>query len=105
MFSGIGHVCPLSNVKLCVFDRLEDHNLKQRLGAGVCVTVNSDDPAYFGGYIGRNLCVTARALELDRKEIEQLARNAVTASFLDAAGKQRLHADIDRWRAGPDPEA
>ncbi|WP_018233416.1 adenosine deaminase [Thioalkalivibrio thiocyanodenitrificans] len=98
-------VCPLSNVKLCVFDRIEDHNLKQLLGAGVCVTVNSDDPAYFGGYIGRNFRATARALDLDRTEIEQLARNAVTASFLDAAGKQRLHAEIDRWRAGPVPEA
>ncbi len=98
-------VCPLSNVKLRVFDRIEDHNLKQLLGAGVCVTVNSDDPAYFGGYIGRNYRATARALGLDRTEIEQLARNAVTASFLDAAGKQRLHAEIDRWRAGPVPEA
>jgi adenine deaminase len=75
------------------------------LGAGVCVTVNSDDPAYFGGYIGRNFRATARALDLDRTEIEQLARNVVTASFLDAAGKQRLHAEIDRWRAGPVPEA
>ena len=91
-------VCPLSNIKLRVFDRMEEHNLKQLLDAGLCVTVNSDDPAYFGGYIGQNFRETAEALNLDLGDLEKLARNAVTASFLDQSGKADLMARIDRWR-------
>lgn len=91
-------VCPLSNVKLCVFDRLEAHNLKQLLDAGLCVTVNSDDPAYFGGYIGDNYRATSRALNLNLDDLETLARNAVTASFLDADDKEDLMIQIDHWR-------
>ena len=75
-------VCPLSNVKLRVFDRLEHHNLKQLLDAGLCVTVNSDDPAYFGGYVGENFLACERALGLDREDIRRLAANSITASFL-----------------------
>jgi adenosine deaminase len=77
-------VCPLSNIKLCVFDRLEDHNLKRLLDRGVCVTVNSDDPAYFGGYIGDNYFAVRDALNLTQSDIVQLARNSIRASWLDA---------------------
>ncbi|MEE4296436.1 MAG: adenosine deaminase [Wenzhouxiangella sp.] len=91
-------VCPLSNVKLCVFDRLQDHNLKALLHEGLCVTVNSDDPAYFGGYIGENFQAAAHALEMDLGHIEQLARNAVRAAFVQADRRAALLAEIDRWR-------
>ncbi|MGY6553334.1 MAG: adenosine deaminase [Wenzhouxiangella sp.] len=91
-------VCPLSNVKLCVFDRLEDHNLKQLLDADVCVTINSDDPAYFGGYIGENFSATADALGLNLDDLERLARNAVQAAFLDAGRREDLMIEIDQWR-------
>jgi len=91
-------VCPLSNIKLRVFDRLGDHNLKQLLDDGLCVTVNSDDPAYFGGYIGQNFRETAEALNLDLDDLEKLARNAVTASFLDDDRRKELMTRIDHWR-------
>jgi len=91
-------VCPLSNVKLCVFERLEDHNLKDLLHAGVCVTINSDDPAYFGGYIGENFSATAAALDLSLDDLERLARNAVQAAFLDAERRENLLIEIDQWR-------
>ncbi|MBL8149717.1 MAG: adenosine deaminase, partial [Blastocatellia bacterium] len=62
-------VCPLSNVKLCVFKTLQEHNLKKLLDLGLCVTINSDDPAYFGGYIGENFLATQKALNLSREDI------------------------------------
>ncbi|MDB6091917.1 MAG: adenosine deaminase [Gammaproteobacteria bacterium] len=80
-------VCPLSNVMLKVFARMEDHNLKRLLDLGLCVTVNSDDPAYFGGYIAENYLAVHRALGLSRADIAQLARNSIHASFLSAAEK------------------
>jgi len=83
-------VCPLSNVKLRVFDRMEDHNLKRLLERGLCVTVNSDDPAYFGGYVAENYLAVSRALRLSRSEVAQLAANSIEASFL-------ARADKDRW--------
>ncbi len=89
-------VCPLSNVKLRVFETLEQHNLKRLLDAGLCVTVNSDDPAYFGGYIGENLMQTQQALKLDQSDIHALARNAFIASFLAEADRARHIADLDR---------
>lgn len=82
-------VCPLSNVKLRVFDSLEAHNLKDLLAAGLCVTVNSDDPAYFGGYVGENFLQARRALDLSADEIVTLARNSFTASFLTDKEKDR----------------
>jgi adenosine deaminase len=90
-------VCPLSNVKLCVFDTLEQHNLKTLMDANLCVTINSDDPSYFGGYIGQNYLETAQALNLSLGDIETLARNAVKASFLDDDDKQELQIQIDDW--------
>ena len=89
-------VCPLSNEKLRVFDTLQQHNLKQLLQAGLCATINSDDPAYFGGYIGENYVRTQQALALNEVEIRALARNAFTASFLSAADKRRYIDAVDR---------
>jgi len=92
-------VCPLSNVKLRVFDTLEQHNLKELLQAGLCATINSDDPAYFGGYIGENYLRTQQALKLSKADIHVLSRNAFTASFLRATEKQRHIAELDRVMA------
>ena len=89
-------VCPLSNVKLRVFDTLGEHNLKKLLGAGLCATINSDDPAYFGGYIGENFLQTQKALNLSAGEIATLAKNSFTASFLDEKAKERHLADINQ---------
>lgn len=89
-------VCPLSNIKLGVFDTLEEHNLKKLLDAGLCVTINSDDPAYFGGYIGENFLQTQQALELSAEEIVTLAKNSFAASFLSDEGKNRHIAELDQ---------
>lgn len=87
-------VCPLSNVKLRVFPRLADHNLRSLLQRGVAVSIHSDDPAYFGGYIGENYRATAAALGLTATEIVKLAENAVAASFLPATDKAELLASV-----------
>ena len=76
-------VCPLSNLKLCVFPDLRQHNLRRLLEAGLCVTIHSDDPAYFGGYILENFVQTFEALELGPEHALQLARNSFEASFVD----------------------
>src|SRR5688572_22197989 len=91
-------VCPLSNVKLCVYKRMEDHNLARLLGEGVCITISSDDPAYFGGYVGENYRAIARALPLTAPDLMTLAKNAVEASWLPDERKQQLTAEIDRSR-------
>ncbi|HQV09079.1 MAG TPA: adenosine deaminase, partial [Thauera sp.] len=78
-------VCPLSNVKLCVFPTLADHNLKAMLDAGIKVTINSDDPAYFGGYVGKNYVDSAAALGLGREELKRIARNSLEAAFVSDA--------------------
>lgn len=88
-------VCPLSNVKLGVFERIEQHNLKRLLEAGLRVTVNSDDPAYFGGYLLENYLAVERALGLTSEQLAILARNSIEGSFLDAAAKRRWLAAID----------
>jgi adenosine deaminase len=88
-------VCPFSNVKLRVVDRLEQHPLATMLEHGLCATVNSDDPAYFGGYVGENLAGVATALGLDDGALVQLARNSFEASFLDDATRARRLADLD----------
>ena len=87
-------VCPFSNVKLRVVDRLEQHPLATMLEHGLCATVNSDDPAYFGGYVGENLAAVAKALRLDDAALIQLARNSFEASFLDDATRARHLADL-----------
>ena len=92
-------VCPLSNVKLKVFDRIEDHNLAQLMARGVRVTVNSDDPAYFGGYIAANYEAVAEGLGLTREDLVTLARNSFEASILTAQEKAGYLAEIDRYVA------
>ncbi|HEX5061134.1 MAG TPA: adenosine deaminase [Kofleriaceae bacterium] len=87
-------VCPLSNLKLRVVKDLRDHNFARMLRKGVLVTINSDDPAYFGGYIGENYRQTAAALDLTAKEIATAAENAVHASFMPSAQKLSLTSAI-----------
>jgi adenosine deaminase len=90
-------VCPLSNVKLCVFPTLGDHNLKDLLDAGLKVTVNSDDPAYFGGYVNQNFVETFDALPaLDARDAYTLARNSIEASFAGDGDKRRWIAALDQ---------
>ena len=95
-------VCPLSNVKLCVFPTLADHNLKTLLDAGLCATVNSDDPAYFGGYVNENYLQTFAALPaLSARDAWQLAANSFEASFADDAHKQHWRQQLDQiFKAG-----
>lgn len=76
-------VCPLSNLKLCVVKDLRQHNLKRMLDAGVCVTINADDPSYFGGYVNDNFIACAEAMPLTRSDLLQLAANSFRASFVD----------------------
>jgi adenosine deaminase len=92
-------VCPLSNVKLRVFPNLKSHNLRQLLDRGLVVTVNSDDPAYFGGYIGDNFEASAAALELSREQLLRLARNSFVASFLSDEAKRAYLDELDRFTA------
>ena len=75
------------NIKLCVFDKLENHNLKKMLDKGLRVMVNSDDPAYFGGYLNTNLIETAKALKLSLEDIKTLIQNSFKSSFLDEKTK------------------
>ena len=93
-------VCPLSNLKLCVVDSLANHPLKRMLDLGLKATINSDDPAYFGGYLGRNWTETAAALDLSREDLIALARNSFTGSFLPRDAVQRHLAEIDAYAAG-----
>jgi len=88
-------VCPLSNVKLCVFPDLTHHNLKALLDAGLKVTVNSDDPAYFGGYVNQNYLETFAALGLDAAAAYTLARNSLEASFVSDDVKAGWVAQLD----------
>jgi adenine deaminase len=88
-------VCPLSNLRLCGIPRLEDHPLKRMLAAGLHATVNSDDPAYFGGYVNDNFVRTTEAIGLTAEEIITLARNSFEGSFLSEAEKVVHLAEID----------
>jgi adenosine deaminase len=88
-------VCPLSNVKLCVVEDIAAHPLRKMLDAGLAATVNSDDPSYFGGYVGANYQAVADALGLSRAELVTLARNSFTGSFLDTDAQARHLAAID----------
>ena len=92
-------VCPLSNIKLRVFDRMQDHNLVQLLDAGVVATVNSDDPAYFGGYMNQNFAACIDALPLTRAHLQSLACNSFTAAFLDEARRASYLDEVDRFFA------
>ena len=90
-------VCPLSNVKLCVYETLAEHPLPALLAASLCVTVNSDDPAYFGGYVNQNYLATFEALpQLTARDAHTLASNSFEASFASADAKQRWAEALDR---------
>jgi adenosine deaminase len=80
-------VCPLSNLRLCVVEQLEDHPLPAMLAAGLRATINSDDPAYFGGYVNENYLAVQQALDLDLEQIKTLARNSYLGSFMSQAEK------------------
>ena len=90
-------VCPLSNVKLCVFDTMDQHNLVALLDAGLRVTINSDDPAYFGGYLNANFEAAFDALPLGLSHARRLARNSFTAAFLADDVKQRYLDEVDAY--------
>ncbi len=75
-------VCPLSNIKLGVFEKMKDHNIKEMFDSGLCVTINSDDPAYFGGYINDNFLTIQKSLNLSFKDVSQIAKNSFSACFL-----------------------
>jgi len=92
-------MCPLSNLELQVTPDLAQHPLKRLLDAGLHVTVNSDDPAYFDGYLAANYAAAQRALDLTRDDIAALARNSITASWLPPAGQHKLLAEIDAFVA------
>ena len=93
-------VCPLSNVKLRVFPSLAAHPLKRLLDAGVMVTINSDDPAYFGGYVADNYLAAKQALGLDRADLHRLAANSFRASFLDETEKHAFVRQLDEFMRG-----
>lgn len=90
-------VCPLSNLRLCVVKDMAQHPLRRMLQAGLKATLNSDDPAYFGGYVNENYLAVQQALDLTREEIVTLARNGFQAAFLDDATKQRHLAALDAY--------
>ena len=82
-------ICPLSNIKLCVFKKLEEHNLKLLLDKKLMIMINSDDPAYFGGYLNTNLIKCQSALNLSKKDIKELAINSFKSSFLEEKRKKK----------------
>jgi adenosine deaminase len=89
-------VCPLSNTKLRVFEDMSQHNILQMLEMGVCVTVNSDDPAYFGGYMTENFEALVPALGMSKAEARQLVLNSIEASFADESRKQEIRALLEQ---------
>ena len=90
-------VCPLSNYKLKVVDDLKKHPLRRMLEKGLLVTINSDDPAYFGGYINENYLAISKALDLSKEEIQQLAKNSFNASFLNEEEKQQMIDRVEKY--------
>ena len=88
-------VCPLSNIKLRVFNEMKDHNLKKLMNKGVNVTINSDDPAYFGGYMNQNFLETANGLDLSNEELALLAKNSFNSSFISDEEKAKYCSLID----------
>jgi adenosine deaminase len=93
-------VCPLSNLKLCVFSQLAEHNLGRMLDAGLCVMINSDDPAYFGGYLNDNYLQTFAALKLNAQQAYKLAANSIEASFAPEADKHRWMHELKQCFQG-----
>jgi adenine deaminase len=97
-------VCPLSNLKLCVFKTMQEHTLKQLLNRGLCITINSDDPAYFGGYMTENFQASQEGLGLTKLELYQLAKNSFEASFLSPIEKEKFYQELEAFMdQNPDP--
>ncbi|MFM2484716.1 adenosine deaminase [Celerinatantimonas yamalensis] len=92
-------VCPLSNIKLKVFKQMSEHNIVELLNHGLCVTINSDDPAYFGGYMNDNFWSVVEAFPLTKAQIAQFTFNAIAASFIDADTKARLAEQVEGYLA------
>jgi adenosine deaminase len=90
-------VCPLSNLKLKVIDEMTNHPLSKMLEKGLLATVNSDDPAYFGGYVNENFLAVAKALDLSKEQIARLAKNSFTASFLDEKDKLEMIEKVEQY--------
>jgi len=90
-------VCPLSNLKLCVVKKIEEHNLVRLLRSGLCITINSDDPPYFGGYINDNFIAVASAFNLTGEDLVDLARNSFRSSFADDEQKMKWLQEIDEY--------
>ena len=88
-------VCPLSNLKLCVIPEIAQSPIRRMLDAGLKATINSDDPAYFGGYVNDNFVAVADALDLSRDDLLGLARNSFTGSFLSPVDQDKHLAEID----------
>jgi adenosine deaminase len=89
-------VCPLSNLRLRVVDTLAHHPVRRMLDKGLMASVNSDDPAYFGGYVNQNYLAVSQALALSREEIVALVRNGINAALMPAAQKAKVVAEVDR---------
>ncbi|MEZ9569705.1 adenosine deaminase [Vibrio splendidus] len=96
-------VCPLSNTKLKVFNTMQEHNIVELLRKGLCVTINSDDPAYFGGYMNDNFLAVANAHPLTKNELAQFSINAVEASFISPHAKEDLIAQVRQYLAENTP--
>jgi len=92
-------VCPLSNIKLCVFKTMQEHTLKKLLDRGLCITINSDDPAYFGGYLTENFEASQEGLKLTDLELYQLAKNSFEASFLTSTEKENFYQELESFMA------
>jgi adenosine deaminase len=92
-------VCPLSNIKLRVFENMAQHNLKQLLDLGLCITINSDDPAYFGGYLAENFQAVEEALKLGPQDLGKLAENSFKAAFIPQGIKEQFQQDLEQFLA------
>jgi adenosine deaminase len=92
-------LCPLSNLRLCVIDDLSHYPIRRMLEKGLLVTVNSDDPAYFGGYVNENYLALRNAIGLTREELITLARNSFEASFLDSQQKAAMMDELNSYAA------
>lgn len=88
-------LCPLSNIKLCVFEKMKQHPIKKMLDMGLLVTINSDDPAYFSGYIEENYLAVAETFHVTKQELFQLAKNSIHASFCTQKRKQQLFSELE----------
>ena len=90
-------ICPLSNIKLCVFDTMSEHTILQMLKLGLNVCVNSDDPAYFSGYMTENFNALTTSLSMTKEQAIQLVKNSISASFAPKSRKNVMHAILDNY--------